>query len=103
MQFPVALLIHRRGRQNFLVDELEKKMQVRLRTYSGLIVVLTGLPAWGQTGSQTAAASVPASAPDGSNGTKVNDPTWFVAGLVTGLVIGAIGARVFGGSKSSTR
>lgn len=76
-------------------------MQVRLRTQSGLIVLLTGLPAWAQTGTQTSTASVPASAPEGSNGTKVNDPTWFVAGFVTGLVVGAIGVKVFGGSKSA--
>jgi len=77
-------------------------MQTRVRTFSGAIVVLSGLPAWAQSGAQTSAASTVASAPDGSNSTQIGDPVWFIAGLVTGLVVGAIGAKVFGGSKSTT-
>ena len=70
-------------------------MQKRVQTFSGAIaLLLAGLPAWAQTGV--------ASAPDGSNTVHIPDPRWFIAGLITGLVVGAIGARVFGGSKSST-
>ena len=77
-------------------------MQTRLRTWSGAIVLVSGLPAWAQTGTQTGAASTAASAPDAPSVIKTGDPVWFIAGLVTGLVVGAIGAKVFGGSKSST-
>jgi hypothetical protein len=73
-------------------------MQTRMRTYSGAIVLLSGLPAWAQGGTASSAAS----APDGPNIVHIPDPAWFVAGLATGLVIGAIGAKVFGGSKSTT-
>lgn len=77
-------------------------MQTRLRTWSGAIVVVSGLPAWAQTGTQTGAASTAASAPEGPTVVKTGDPVWFIAGLVTGLVVGAIGAKVVGGSKSTT-
>ena len=72
-------------------------MQKRVKTYSGAIVLLSGLPVWAQTG----AASTVASAPDGPNSTHIGDPGWFIAGLATGLVVGVIGAKVFGGSKST--
>lgn len=76
-------------------------MQMRVRTYGGAIVVLSGLPAWTQSYAQTGTASTAASTPAGSNSVVINDPGWFIAGLVTGLVVGVIGAKVFGGSKSS--
>jgi len=72
-------------------------MQKRVKTLSGAVVLLSGLPAWAQTGT----ASTVASAPDGTNSTHIGDPGWFVAGLATGLIVGVIGAKVFGGSKSS--
>lgn len=74
-------------------------MQTRVKTCRGAIVVLSGLPAWAQSGAQTNAASTATSAPDGSNSTHIGDPGWFIAGLATGLIVGAIGAKVFGGSK----
>jgi len=77
-------------------------MNKRLKTYSGAIVFLSGLPAWAQSGTQTSTSSSAASAPDGPNTTHVGDPVWFIAGLATGLVVGALGAKVFGGSKSTT-
>jgi len=73
-------------------------MQTRLKTFGGVVVLLSTLPAW----AQTVAASAAASAPDGPNGVTIGDPVWFIAGLVTGLVVGAIGAKVLGGSKSTT-
>jgi hypothetical protein len=76
-------------------------MPTRIKTYSGAIVLLSGLPAWAQSGTQTGTSSSAASAPTGSNSTVIGDPGWFVAGLVTGLVVGAIGAKVFGSSKST--
>jgi hypothetical protein len=78
-------------------------MQTKLRTVGGTIVVLSGLPAWAQTSTQTSAASTAASVPDGSNGIKINDPGWFIAGFVTGLVVGAVAGKVFGGSKSNSQ
>jgi len=77
-------------------------MQKRVKTFSGAIVLLSGLPAWAQSGTQTTTASSAASAPDGPNTSHIGDPVWFIAGLATGLVVGAIGAKVFGGSKSTT-
>lgn len=77
-------------------------MRTRVRTCSGAIVLLSGLPAWAQSGNQSTTASSPASAPGGSNSIPIGDPVWFVAGFVTGLVVGAIGAKVFGGSKSTS-
>jgi hypothetical protein len=76
-------------------------MQTRVRTFSGSVVLLSGVPAWAQGGSQTGTASSAASAPDGSNIVHIPDPAWFVAGLATGLVVGVIGAKVFGGSQAS--
>lgn len=77
-------------------------MRTRVRTYSGAIVLLSGLPAWAQSGNQSTTASSAASAPGGSNSIPIGDPVWFIAGFVTGLVVGAIGAKVFGGSKSTS-
>lgn len=77
-------------------------MQMRMRTYGGAIVVLSGLPAWVEAGAQTSTASSAASASEGTNVIKVPDPGWFIAGFVAGVVVGAIGAKVFGGSKSTS-
>jgi len=76
-------------------------MQKRVKTFSGAIVLLSGLPVWAQSGTQTTTAASAASAPDGPNSTHIGDPVWFIAGLATGLVVGAIGAKVFGGSRST--
>jgi hypothetical protein len=74
-------------------------MQMRVKIRSGAFVVLSGLPAWVQLAAAQGASS-PASAPDGPNSTVIGDPGWFVAGFVTGLVVGAVAAKVFGGAKS---
>jgi hypothetical protein len=76
-------------------------MQTRVRTLGGAIVVLSGLPAWTQSGAQTGTASTAASAPDGSHLVTIPDPGWFIAGFVTGLVVGVVAGKVFGGSKSN--
>jgi hypothetical protein len=78
-------------------------MQMRVKTYRGAIVLLSGLPVWAQSGAQTGSASTAASAPDGSNTISIGDPGWFVAGFFTGLVVGAVAAKVFGGSKPNNQ
>jgi hypothetical protein len=76
-------------------------MQTRVKTYSGAVVFLSGLPAWTQSVAQTRATSTAASAPEDPNAFKVPDPGWFIAGFVTGVVVGVVAAKVFGGSKST--
>jgi hypothetical protein len=78
-------------------------MQTRVKTYSGAIVLLSGLPAWAVAGTQTGAASTAASAPEDPPKITVGDPVWFIAGFVTGLVVGVVAAKVFGGSNSSSQ
>jgi hypothetical protein len=78
-------------------------MQTKVRTHSGAIIVLSGLPALVQSAAAQTGASSPPSAPDGSNSTQIGDPGWFVAGFVTGLVVGAVAGKVFGGSKSNNQ
>lgn len=76
-------------------------MHIRVKTRTGAIVLLLGVPAWTQVDAQTTSTTAAASAPPVSNSTGIGDPGWFIAGLVTGLVVGAIGAKVFGGSRES--
>lgn len=74
-------------------------MQSRFKLGSGVIVLFSGSSANSQP--TTTGSSAPASAPDPVHATVIGDPTWFVAGLATGIVIGAIGARVFGIASTS--
>lgn len=76
-------------------------MQVRVKTSSGAVVLLIGLPALAQPASHAGVGSIPASGA-GDNVVHVGDPSWFIAGLVTGLVVGAVAGKVFGGSKSNS-
>lgn len=73
-------------------------MNKRIITHSGAIFLMSGLPAWAQTGTP-ASTSSSASAPGAPSVIIIPDPEWFIAGLVTGLLIGVIGAKVFGSSK----
>jgi len=79
-------------------------MQIRMKNAAGGLLFLYTAHAAAQGTSATTSATVAsaASTPPGTNVTQIpSDPTWFIAGLVTGLLVGAIGAKVFGGSKST--
>jgi hypothetical protein len=76
-------------------------MQIRIRTHTGAIVLLSGLPAWAQSGTQTGVASTAASSPpEDPPKVKTGDPVWFIAGFVTGFVAGVVAFKAFGGSNS---
>lgn len=74
-------------------------MRKRIIMSGGAIFFVSGLPAWAQTGTPPSTSSSAASAPEAPGVIKIPDPEWFVAGLVTGLIIGVIGAKVFGSSR----
>jgi hypothetical protein len=76
-------------------------MQLRVRNAAGTVMLLSGLPAFAQPSGQSSAASEPPP-PTPPYLNVPSDPTWFVAGFVTGLVVGAIGAKVLGGFKSNS-
>jgi hypothetical protein len=78
-------------------------MQFRIKTHSGAVVVLLGVPtAATSTFAQTNAPSNPSAASGGApDSIGIGDPGWFVAGFVAGLAAGVIAAKAFGGSKST--
>ena len=81
-------------------------MNIRIRSSAGSVMFLSWLPAIAQDAANTkvlatTAAASASSPPPSSAVITPSDPTWFIAGFVTGLVVGVVAARVFGGARSS--
>jgi hypothetical protein len=83
----------------FSTDNNERKvMQFRIRSASGALVLLSGLPAMAQEAALTTARC--ASCPPATPAVSIpNDPTFLVAGFVIGLVVGIVAAKAFGNKK----
>jgi hypothetical protein len=73
-------------------------MQMKFKSSAGWLTMLAGLPAMAQdTAARFSAATNCASCPPpGNTGNVVipSDPTWFIAGLGVGLLLGVIGTWV---------
>ena len=79
-------------------------MNIRLKNAAGAIVVISGLPAFAQTSAVPPASTASTSPPPPPPPSIVapGDPTWFVAGLFTGLVVGYVACKVLGGNKAQS-
>jgi hypothetical protein len=81
----------------------EEHMEIRIKSASGAVLLLSGLPAFAQE--STAKVSAPtscASCPPPPPPAVVvipPDPTWFVAGFVVGAALGFLAAKVFGAKR----
>lgn len=77
-------------------------MESRTRPNAGVWLILSPLSAVAQSGPPAKAVTLMDCASCSPASQQViipSDPNWFVAGLVTGLILGVVGARVFGGAK----
>jgi hypothetical protein len=72
-------------------------MQTRLRTATGLVTLVWGGTSAAQGTAPTAAVCASCPPPPGMPlYTRIpDDPTWFIAGLITGLAIGYVAGKVF--------
>ncbi len=76
-------------------------MNIRIKNASGVVMLLTGLPAFAQVAAnlKASAAVICASCPPPVDVKIPGDPTWFIAGVVVGVALGFLAARVLGGKK----
>jgi hypothetical protein len=77
-------------------------MEIRIKTVTGAVMLLSGVPAMAQEVAALKASTAAGCAscpPVPASIATPGDPTWFVAGLVTGLVVGFIAAKVLGANK----
>jgi hypothetical protein len=74
-------------------------MELRIRNAAGAVMLLSGLPALAQETSALKASTVAGCAscpPNHPNVATPSDPTWFIAGVIVGVGLGFLAAKVFG-------
>jgi hypothetical protein len=78
-------------------------MEIRIKSASGAVMLLSGLPAFAQeSAAKISAPTTCASCPPPSYPPAVvipPDPTWFIAGVVVGAGLGFLAAKVFGAKR----
>ncbi len=78
-------------------------MQTRIKSATGAVLLLSGLPAMAQEASALKASPVNACAscpPTSTAVTPPGDPTMLIAGaFILGVVVGVVVARAFGNKK----
>ncbi len=77
-------------------------MELRIRSAAGAVMLLSGIPAFSQEAAALKASTVAACAscpPNSPNVATPSDPTWFIAGVIVGVALGFLAAKVFSNKK----
>lgn len=77
-------------------------MEIRIRNATGTVLLFSGFPAVAQEAAAQKASTTAncASCPVVHAAAEIpSDPTWFIAGLATGLVLGFVAGKVFSNKK----
>lgn len=77
-------------------------MEIRIKSVTGAVMLLSGLPAIAQevTALKASTAAGCASCPPVPAAIATpGDPTWFIAGVIVGAGLGFLAAKVFGNKK----